>query len=279
MKLISKNTAITLAIVTIIMMGIASANVLAPTSWGRGYKLFNVNGSYWDLMNENGIQNGSLTNLTNVSFKTPDAINATATISFNSPTKTFGLNKTINASGETYLFVNGTEIEIGYRIINLKVSQNMSYTCSQFVTEVNLNSSNFTASTCSGNSTILTSNWIGTPSNSYTTSTNETNITRTNFSGGRDYTLSYIDAPGNSNANASSQDVIYRSTDNTGAMIERYRIKVNTAIGNGFVLSEATLPMISPVTPVNGSVWLNNSNSTLEIYANGQWQVLILAVK
>jgi len=255
-------------IVLFVLAVTVSANVNAPTSWGRGYKLFNVNGSYWDLMNENGVQNGSLTNLTNISMKTPDALNATATILF---TNTVNLNKSINASGEGYLFVNSSVIPKDSRIVDIKVSQNASYSCSQFVTEVNLNSSNFTASACSGNSTTLTSKWLGTPSNSYTTSTNETNITRTNFSGGRNYTLSYVDAPGSYDDNASSQDVIYRSTDKTNAMIERMRIKVNTSVGGGLVLSEVVLPTIRPASPVNGSAVWNISYAVLEVYQTGNW--------
>lgn len=68
-SIISKKTAISLAIVGVLMLSIASANVLPPRSWGSGYKLYNINGTYWDLMGENGVQNGSMVNMTNISAK------------------------------------------------------------------------------------------------------------------------------------------------------------------------------------------------------------------
>lgn len=50
-------------IALILLIGVADASVVAPTSWGKGWKLFNVNGTYWDLMGEPGVQNGSLKNV------------------------------------------------------------------------------------------------------------------------------------------------------------------------------------------------------------------------
>jgi len=245
-----------------------SANVNAPTSWGRGYKLYNVNGSYWDLMGEIGVQNGSMANMTNISMKSPNAVNATATINFNGTSVSFNTNITI--SNEVYQFTNNT---LGNRKININTSQNMSWSCSQFVTEFNVNSSNATASTCTAaNVTTLTSKTKGTGSNSYSIVTNSSQITvSSTFSGGYNYATSYIDATGSSDTNAGDQDVVYRTTDTAGDLREIFRINVNTAQGNGLVLTEVTLPTTQPSTPVNGSAWVNLTNSSIEISIGGTW--------
>lgn len=64
------NNKIVAGIIILVLAGAVTANVLKPTTWGSGYKLYNVNGSYWDLMGENGIQNGSLTNMTYINATT-----------------------------------------------------------------------------------------------------------------------------------------------------------------------------------------------------------------
>jgi len=254
-----------------------SANVNAPTSWGRGYKLYNVNGSYWDLMGEQGVQNGtisritvensSMANMTNISMKSPNAVNATANITFNGTSVSY--NSTITAANEVYQFTNNT---LGSRNININTSQNMSWSCAQFVTEVNLNSTNFTASSCTSiNRTTLTSKSMGTGSNSYTVSTNATGITVANFTGGHNYSTSYIDATGSSDTNAGDQDVVYRTTGTDGTLREVFRINVNTSQGNGSVFSELTIPTSRPSTPVNGSIVLNLTSNVLNVYSSGKW--------
>jgi len=255
-----------------------SANVNAPTSWGRGYKLYNVNGSYWDLMGEQGVQNGtisqitvensSMTNTTNISMKSPNAVNATATINFNGSSVAF--NNTLTISNEVYQFTNGT---LGNRNVDLSTSQNMSWSCSKFVTEFNVNSSNATASNCtSANVTTLTSRTRGTGSNSYALSTNATGITvSSTFSGGLDYATSYIDATGSSDTNAGDQDVVYRTTGTDGTLREVFRINVNTSQGNGSVFSELTIPTSRPSSPVNGSIVLNLTSNVINIYSSGKW--------
>jgi len=247
-----------------------SANVSAPTSWGRGYKLYNVNGSYWDLMGEIGVQNGSLANLTNISMESPNAVNATATINFNGSSVSF--NNILNISNEEYQFTNGTD---GSRKVNIGTSQNMTWSCSQFVTEFNVNSSNATASTCTAaNVTTLTSKTMGTGSNSYALSTNATGITvSATFAGGYNYATSYIDATGSSDTNAGDQDVVYRTTDTAGDLREIFRINVNTAEGGGFVFSEVVLPTSRPSSPVNGSVRLNQTAHDIEVYDDGTWYI------
>lgn len=267
-------------IVLFILAVTVSANVNAPTSWGRGYKLYNVNGSYWDLMGESGIQNGtlektifengSLRNVTNVTIKSPNSVNASAIVSFSGTSITF--NNSINASEETYSFINGSAYALGSRLINITGNQtNMTVACSNFVTEVNLNSSNFTASTCSGNATTLTSKWPGTGNNSFTLSTNASSVTvPATFSGGANRTTSYIDASGSSDVSG-DQDIVYRSTDTTGALGEIFRINVNTAPGSRIVFTEIVIPTSRPSNPVNGSVRLNQTAHDIEVYDNGSW--------
>jgi len=99
-----------------------SANVNAPTSWGRGHKLYNVNGSYWDLMGEVGVQNGSMANMTNISMKSPNAVNATANITFNGTSVSY--NSTITAANEVYQFTNNT---LGSRNILGKINCSLEY--------------------------------------------------------------------------------------------------------------------------------------------------------
>jgi len=256
-------------IVLLLLAVTVSANVNAPTSWGRGYKLYDVNGSYWDLMGEVGVQNGSMANLSNVTYRSINSTNATAIVSFSGTNITF--NNSINASAETYSFINGSAYSLGSRLINISTSQNMSYSCSQFVTEVNVNSTNFTASSCSGNATTLTSKWPGTSNNSYTLSTNASSVTvPTTFSGGFNRTTSYIDVVGSSDVSG-DQDLVFRSTDSTGALTERMRMNVNTDAGAGLVLTEVTLPTTKPGTPVNGSAWVNLTNSSIEVSIGGTW--------
>lgn len=108
------NKIVALLVIFLLAAGV-TANVLKPTTWGSGYKLYNVNGSYWDLMGENGIQNGSITNMTHV-----NATNASITVILTIPTSrpanpvngTIAANLTDNST-ETYLngawhFSNGT---------------------------------------------------------------------------------------------------------------------------------------------------------------------------
>lgn len=96
------NNKIVAGILILIFVGIAAGNVLAPDSWGKGYKLYNVNGSYWNLMGEYGIQNGSMKNMTNINST---YMNATTSINISEATY-FGRLATAptatNLSGSTY---------------------------------------------------------------------------------------------------------------------------------------------------------------------------------
>lgn len=240
-----------------------TASVLAPTKWGTGYKLY---GSYWDMMGEY-VLNGTYSNITINPVNT--SAYAIAIVTFNGTIINY--NKTVNVSLETYQFRNNSA---GYRVVNLSANQTANYSCSQFVTEINVNSSNVTASACnSTNATTLTSKWLGTPSNSYTVTDNETNITVTaSFTGGANYSHSYVDVIENYDLNASTGDMIFRSKNATGTLTERFRIKEYVASGNGFIISEITLPTSRAVTPVNGSTNLNLTLNKLEVYSNGAWR-------
>ena len=259
------NNKIIAGILIIILAVGAAATITAPTRWGQGYKLYS---SYWDMMGAQ-VFNGTYSNMSIDQLNT--SAYATATVFFNySSTRTqVNYNRSINISGETYVFKNNTK---GNRIVNLSANQSLSYACSQFVTEINTNSSNTTASTCVSNSTTITSKWLGTPSNSYAVTTNETNITVTaSFTGGSNYSHTYFDLVENYDANASTGDLIFRSKNSAGALTERFRIKEYVAPGNGFVLSEVTIPTSRPTSPVNGSFVLNLTDNSTEVYADGAW--------
>ena len=226
----------TAILVFIITIAVVSATLSAPTSYSRGYKLY---GTYWDFMGELGLRNGTLDNMSFEPLNT--SAKSTAIVLFNYSAGTMvGFEKNITFANETYQFQNNSG---GNRMVNLTgLNQTMTYACAQFVTEVNTNSSNATASSCSANSTTLTYKYLGNEGNSITIVTNETNITvPATFASGADYRPTYIDATGTSDANASNQDMVFRSTDTLGNLVERFRLKVNTASDIGFVADSLTV--------------------------------------
>lgn len=105
MNIISKQTLRIIIVVSVLMIGIAEANVVAPTSWGKGWKLWNDNGSYWDLMGEAGIQNGSLVNISWVNT-TYAKINGTIQYGQQGNTDLIGSNSDFVSSGSTYFNIS-----------------------------------------------------------------------------------------------------------------------------------------------------------------------------
>ena len=99
-----------------------------------------------------------------------DNVQATGILSF---TGASAVNNTVNISTETYTFTNGT---IG--AFNVDVGSdagNASYSTSQLVAEITINSTLVTAVDNGDNTTTVTSVLTGTPGNAYATTDNLTN--------------------------------------------------------------------------------------------------------
>lgn len=254
-------------IIMFVLLALLAAPILvlaegnAPTSRQSGFLWY---GKYMDA------QENQLVNLSNLSFHpiTNTAARANATVLFNVTAGTnVVFNSSVNVSTETYSFRNNSS---GAFIVNITESQNMSFSCSQFVTEVNANSTLVSASSCSGNETTLTAINYGTGANSYALSTNETNLTLSGstFSSGANYTVRYLDAGGDSSdANAGSEDLVIRSRNDTGILTERARIVGNVSSGS-FRFSDLVVPVLASTPPgaVNGSVFWNTTTNTLDCY-------------
>jgi len=101
--------------------------------------------------------------------------NADGTIEF---TANATVDRTINVSTETYTFVNtSATAKAAFNMALNGTTLEPSYACSRFVTEVNANSTLVSATSCSANTTTITSLAFGTAGNSYGFTSNVTGAT------------------------------------------------------------------------------------------------------
>lgn len=218
-----------------------------------------VSSKHWNF---NNIQAVNLSNITYYNNR------AWSNLSF---TDTLTYNQTVNFSSlavtETFRFMNGSlEGTIGNFDINVTSSRAADNSCSQFVTKVNAQSKLVTAGSCSGNTSTLTAKNSTFDGVAMTTTTN---VTGASFTGSTlQAKVNYLDLW----SNETGEDLIVRSVTNDGITpLERFRVKANITAGNGVVFNDLVIPVRSttPVGAINGTMWVNTTSNTVDIYYNG----------
>lgn len=239
-----------------IMIVTASAELIQPVRWGTGNMMYNY---FWDMQGNTGVQNGSVSNIMNISTK-DSAPHIYFTFGATSLT---GSNQSVKIGGETFFAINGSNHSMSVSspvfYFNISVSNNASWSCRQFVAEVNRNSTVLNATACAGNQTRI---FVSSANQSWDAHKMAvtTNITGAAYNDSRttmNFNVSYFDVLGN----FTGEDLIFRSRNGTAAgdMRERMRIKANASIGAGLTFTDMAVPISNntPIGAIDGTIWLN----------------------
>ncbi len=246
-----------IVLLAILMLASSVYAISAPPTYHTGQRLYNY---YWDLMGEQGIQNGSVVNMSN--FSTIDPYPYTV---FDFGASDVGANRSINISAtesfsESLVFRNAANWSMGngIRIINITYPHNWSANaCARFVTEVNTNSSLVRAEGCSGNTTKLIAK-VGNKNWTYHNMSLSTNLSGASFpSVNTTVEKRYVDVTGN----ATGEDLVFRSYDNTYTLRDRFSVRANASIGAGLVFNEMAIPISdgTPAGATNATFFINSS--------------------